>query len=107
MVRGHGHGPEGCERILGAGRGAASGESEDLSGGRAVHCGADRQDSEGRAGGEAEAEVSGSGERIFEENRRGAMIILSEKIDKEALLNISVLGETESYFDDIIKCVVY
>ncbi len=35
------------------------------------------------------------------------MIILSEKIDKEALLNISVLGETESYFDDIIKCVVY
>ena len=34
------------------------------------------------------------------------MIILSEKLDKESLLNLSSLGEKETFFEDIVKCVV-
>ena len=31
------------------------------------------------------------------------MIILSEKLNKESLLNLSSLGEEETFFDDIVK----
>ena len=34
------------------------------------------------------------------------MIILKERISKKSLLDLKTLGEKESFFEDIVKCVV-